>query len=207
MPNLVDLTGQTFGRLKVTSRAPEPGKRVKWICVCECGTQKAVSGTSLVQGGTSSCGCLRNERVTKANLARAKHGQARGHKPSPEWRSWKSMIDRCTLPSMPNYHLYGGRGITVCDQWRGKDGFAQFYADLGPRPVGCTLDRIATDGNYEPGNCRWATASEQASNRRQTPEYQAQMKANLDAGRARVWGDPEVKAKMLESRRRKRRQT
>lgn len=93
------------------------------------------------------------------------------------------MLDRCSLPSMPNYHLYGGRGIMVCEQWRGKEGFEQFYKDMGKRPTGCSLDRIDSDGNYEPGNCRWSTAKEQSNNRRNTPEMQAMREKNLKGGR------------------------
>jgi hypothetical protein len=113
------------------------------------------------------------------------------------------MLNRCYTPSAPNYHLYGGRGITVCEQWRGKDGFPQFYADLGKRPKGCSLDRIDSDGNYEPGNVRWATAKEQSNNRRDTPEYRATRIASLDRGRKRMWTDPEIRERLLESRRKR----
>jgi hypothetical protein len=115
-------------------------------------------------------------------MIRIKHGQARGHKPSPEWVSWKSMLERCGNPNAPNYRLYGGRGITVCDQWKGKDGFSAFFADMGKRERGMSLDRINTDGNYCPENCRWADAKTQAQNRRVTPELTAIRKASLAAG-------------------------
>lgn len=94
------------------------------------------------------------------------------------------MQNRCYLPSMPNYPLYGGRGIKVCEQWRGKAGFEQFFKDMGKRPVGTSLDRYPNkDGNYEPGNVRWATAKEQSNNRRDTPEYRAIRIASLKRGR------------------------
>jgi hypothetical protein len=80
--------------------------------------------------------------------------------------SWKSMVQRCTQPSMPGYKNYGGRGIKVTDCWLGPEGFRNFLADMGERPDGMTLDRIDVDGNYEPGNCRWADAKTQASNKR-----------------------------------------
>ena len=86
-----------------------------------------------------------------------------GMKGSPTWRSWQSMLDRCTNSKSLNYHKYGGRGIKVCAEWLF---FEHFYADMGVRPEGKTLDRIDTYGNYEPGNCRWATLSEQNKNRR-----------------------------------------
>lgn len=82
-----------------------------------------------------------------------------------EYKSWSSMIDRCTNPNNNGYSRYGGRGITVCDRWRGKDGFKNFKEDMGPRPEGYSIDRIDFDGNYEPGNCRWASASQQIHNR------------------------------------------
>lgn len=83
-----------------------------------------------------------------------------------ERKTWSSMIQRCTNQRLPCYPHYGGRGITVCDRWRGKGGFENFLADMGPRPMGMSLDRINNDGNYEPGNCRWATQRQQMSNMR-----------------------------------------
>ncbi len=85
---------------------------------------------------------------------------------TPTHWSWVTMRQRCFNPNTAKYALYGGRGITVCDRWCGKEGFANFLADLGPRPVGMTLDRIDPDGNYEPGNCRWATYAEQNRHKR-----------------------------------------
>lgn len=85
---------------------------------------------------------------------------------TPTWKSWSGMVERCTNSNHAAYAHYGGRGITVCDRWQGKDGFANFMQDMGERPEGLTLDRIDNDGNYEPGNVRWATAKQQARNRR-----------------------------------------
>lgn len=93
------------------------------------------------------------------------HGH-RGPKPSPTYNSWRAMIQRCHYPPHPFYPDYGGRGITVADRWRGPGAFERFLADLGPRPEGCTLDRIDVDGPYEPGNVRWATKRQQRWNRR-----------------------------------------
>lgn len=187
MPNFITLLGKRFGRLTVIKRADVAiGSRVKWECLCECGGTKTTASDALIMGKTKSCGCLQREATAAANVTRIKHGHARNHKPSPEWRSWKSMLDRCSLPSMPNYHLYGGRGITVCEQWRSKDGFAQFFRDVGARPAGHSLDRINSDGNYEPGNTRWATAKQQSNNRRDTPKARAVRAENLKGGR-RYW--------------------
>lgn len=97
-------------------------------------------------------------------MTREKHGHAAGGKTSPEYKSWLNMTQRCRTPSATGYHYYGGRGIKVCDRW---SDFTLFLADMGPRPPGTTLDRFPDQaGDYEPGNCRWATAKEQAANRR-----------------------------------------
>jgi hypothetical protein len=206
--SLVDRSGERFGRLTILREAAERIRgRVTWHCRCECGAEVTRTGSDLRIGRTTSCGCLLSETRTAMNEKAAKHGHARTfgtkkHFTTPEYRSWKAMLERCRNPNAPNYHLYGGRGISVCERWIGRDGFTNFLADMGPRGEGLTLDRIETDGNYEPSNCRWADAVDQAKNRRKTPEYTAQMKANLDAGRTRMWNEPELRAKLLKSRKR-----
>lgn len=157
-----NMTGQRFGRWLVLEFSHMRGKQAYWLCVCDCGTKKPVSGGSLRAGGTFSCSCSRRGKPIAA-----KHGHTRGRwwgQPrTPEYVSWQAMIARCEYPKAKRYERYGGRGITVCQRWR--ESFAAFLQDLGPRPEGTTLNRIDNDGNYEPGNCQWVTPEQQAATR------------------------------------------
>lgn len=152
-----DLTGQRFGRLvvlRLAARSPE----ARWECLCDCGQRTVTRGTTLRNGETRSCGCASVEALA-THRANPTHGMSRG----PTWRSWSNMRGRVFNLNHHAYDRYGGRGITICPEWAS---FAQFYADMGPRPAGMTLDRIDPDGNYEPGNCRWADWSTQRRNQR-----------------------------------------
>ncbi|MBQ4495407.1 MAG: hypothetical protein II968_06525 [Selenomonadaceae bacterium] len=166
-----DLTGQRFGRLTVLEYAGMKRRCAQWKCQCDCGNEIITDGCSLRRGRTKSCGCLNKEmflqRVTKHNM-------------SDTWiyKTWGGMKARCENSANGRYYDYGGRGITVCDEWR--DDFQAFFDYVSKLDhfgeEGYTLDRIDNDGNYEPGNVRWATDAEQRGNKRNnvTIEYKGE---------------------------------
>lgn len=158
--------GTVFCRLTVLGEAPVKNGHSQSLCRCTCEVVRSYTNKELRSGKAKSCGCL---RADKARLLATKHGHAgnaeKGRRPSSEYSTWLQMWRRCTTPSNKGYRLYGARGIGVCDRWKN---FETFLADMGPRPsTRHSIDRFPNnDGNYEPGNCRWATASQQMSNRR-----------------------------------------
>ena len=146
----VDLTGQRRGKLLILSENFDK-KRRHWNCICDCGATRVVRQDALKPGGTESCGeCIYDSQVSY----------------SSEYIVWIGIKARCNNPNHANYHNYGGRGISICDEW--KNDFNKFFEYVGPRPDNHNIDRIDPNGNYEPGNVRWVDKSVSAANTRLT---------------------------------------
>jgi len=153
--NFQDITNKRYGRLLVIDYVDKAyvNKDHWWLCLCDCGNSKKVLGTNLKRGTSFSCGCLRSELLRRSK-------QTHGMTLTSEFNIWNGMRKRCLNKNNKDYKNYGGRGIKVCDRW--LNSFENFYVDMGGRPSAKhSIDRINNDGDYEPSNCRWATAKEQ----------------------------------------------
>ena len=142
-----NLLGKTFGRLTVLKRSPNKSRSTIWLCECECGNVKNIRSGDLVSGDTKSCGCLNIEKL-----------KSHGMHDKPVYITWAVMLQRCNNPNNPSYHKYGGKSVKVCERWLK---FENFYEDMGDRPEGMTLDRIAGAKLYSKETCKWSTLSEQ----------------------------------------------
>ena len=160
---VLDLTGKKYGRLYVVKRVgtSKDGQKT-YLCRCDCGNEKVVKSGNLKSGKTKSCGCFNSERIRLANKQKAKHGGCG----TRLYGIWIDMRARCNVEKSINWHLYGGRGIKVCEEWQKDFSLFRDWALANGYEEGLQLDRVNNDGNYEPENCKWSTRSEQGNNRR-----------------------------------------
>lgn len=182
--SLVDITGVRFGRYTVVKRAPnDKNGSAMWVCRCDCGTEKIVRGASLRSGAVVSCGCFHKDdlkcRLTTHNMSNTRIREI-----------WNCMKQRCSNPRNTAYKYYGGRGVSVCDEW--KNDFSSFlsWALNNGYTDDLTLDRIDTNGNYEPSNCRWISRAEQQNNTRYVRHFTINGETKSLAEWCRIYGVP-----------------
>ena len=165
----INLSGKKFHRLTVIKFSNIPNtKKPMWWCLCDCGNGVLINSYNILSGNTKSCGCLKNETfryMIKTSNPKCYKKYVSGEKDTVEYQTWEAIKTRCNNKNAANYEYYGGRGIQVCERW--TNSYLNFLADMGRRPIDKhSLDRIRVNENYGPDNCRWATWTEQANNRR-----------------------------------------
>ncbi len=182
MKKAQNISGQSFGKLTVIERVGSKSHNTTWKCQCECGNLVVVSRGNLLNGHTQSCGCNKHQQAVNRT-----HGQSR----TRLYYVWRNMLNRCYNSKVSDYPNYGGRGISVCKEWKDDFGtFSEWAFSSGYNPKAkrgeCTLERKDPNRNYDPGNCRWATETEQANNKRsnQYIEYKGERLTLTQAAKA-----------------------
>lgn len=186
MPGKVkDIAGDKYGRLTVAAFVRiDKTCGALWHCLCDCGNTMLSATRDLRSGNTKSCGCWKKDTLSKIRT----HGAASNGKQTGAYRSYQSMLQRCNYPGAIEYHLYGGRGITVCERWTGPGGFENFLSDLGERPDWYSIERADVNAGYSPENCSWIPRHEQAKNTRNTVWFLAGGQRMCQADAARFAG-------------------
>lgn len=176
-----DLVGSIFGRLTVVSKSKRDASGYRWNCKCECGANTEIQRSALTSGAVKSCGCYQREKTKQVGHDNTTHGASkRGG--TATYKIWVGMHSRCRKTYN---HKYGGRGISVCKRW---NDYELFLEDMGARPTNLSIDRIDSNGNYEPSNCRWATARQQANNRRTNKVFLYKGESKTLAELSRMFG-------------------
>ena len=157
MPRKIDLTGRRYAHLTVISQHGHIGDKISWLCRCDCGNEKVVSGSNLKTGNTTSCGCYHAEVAKDYHTT---HGMSK----TKLYTIWSSMRYRCENPKCQRYSSYGGKGVSVCAEWKRFNGFYS-WAISARYEDGLSIERIDVDGNYEPSNCKWIPLIDQSQNK------------------------------------------